>query len=146
MPILNYTTQIAAEKTLAEIQSILIKAKASAIMQEVEEGVIIAISFKAKTKFGDLAYRLPANINQIYNVVVRDRRIPQKLRTKEQAARVAWRIIKDWLSAQLAIIEAEMVTLDQVFLPYMQNGKGQTMYELLEEGRLNNLLTNGGEK
>jgi len=31
-----------------------------------------------------------------------------KYRTREHAARVAWRICKDWIEAQLAIVDAEM--------------------------------------
>jgi hypothetical protein len=34
------------------------------------------------------------------------------------------------VEAQLAIIRTEMVTLDQVMLPYMRGDSGQTMYEL----------------
>jgi hypothetical protein len=56
------------------------------------------------------------------------------------ARKVAWRIIKDWVAAQLALIEAEQATLAQVFLPYcvMQHGDGiseaVTMYDrFLEE-------------
>ena len=59
--------------------------------------------------------------------MVRDRRIPPKMRTKEQATRVAWRIVKDWLAAQLAMIEAGLVDLEEVFLPYAQNQAGRTV-------------------
>lgn len=53
MPILNYTTQIAAEKTAAEIQSMLAKAKAQAVMSEYDDdGVLCAISFRIKTGEG----------------------------------------------------------------------------------------------
>ena len=31
----------------------------------------------------------------------RDTQIPRSMRTKERAARIAWRIVKDWLEAQL---------------------------------------------
>ena len=63
-------------------------------------------------------------------------KIEAKLKTLEQAQRVAWRIVKDWLEAQLAIIETEMVTLDQVMLPYMQGDNGQTVYELYRDQQL----------
>src|SRR6266446_8814999 len=69
-----------------------------------------------------------------------DRRIPPRIRTKEQAARVAWRIVKDWLEAQLAMIEAGLVDLEQVFLPYAQNQSGQTVYDVMRSQRFSNLL------
>jgi len=36
----------------------------------------------------------------------------------DQSRRVGWRIIRQWLEAQLAIVETQMVTIEQVFLPY----------------------------
>jgi hypothetical protein len=132
MAILNYTTQIKAEKTLAEIQIMLAKAKAQALMMEYEDGTPSALSFRIKTGAGVMSFRLPANIQKIYQVIIRNQRITLKLRTREQAARVAWRIMKDWLEAQLAIVEAEMVDLEQVFLPYAQNSTGATLYESLK--------------
>ena len=49
--------------------------------------------------------------------------------------RTAWRITKDWVEAQMAIVETKMVTLPQVFLPYAVTQNGQTVYEkILENG------------
>lgn len=59
-----------------------------------------------------------------------------------QAARVGWRILKDWIEAQLALIETGMVTIEQVFLPYVQNDKGQTLYEAIADKKFAGLLTN----
>ena len=53
----------------------------------------------------------------------------------EQANRTAWRIIKEWIPAQMALIETEMVTVEEVFLPYMLTGK-QTLYQALSNGDL----------
>lgn len=49
--------------------------------------------------------------------------------TYEQAERVAWRIIKDWIEAQMAILESKQVVFEEIFLPYMLNNKGQTFFE-----------------
>lgn len=50
-----------------------------------------------------------------------------------QASKVAWRIIKNWIEAQLAIIEAGQAEFSQVFLPYTQNQGGKTLYEIIKE-------------
>ena len=133
MAILNYTTQISAEKTVMEIQAILVKAKASAVMAEFEDSVIVRLSFKIKTAHGDHAFQLPANIDGVFAAMARDAKIPRSSKTKEQAARIAWRIIKDWVEAQIAIIEADLATLPQVFLPYMQIGPDETVYQRFEK-------------
>ena len=53
--------------------------------------------------------------------------------TREQAERVAWRILKDWVEAQMALIDIEMARFEEVFLPYIQTNNGQTVYARLEE-------------
>ena len=50
--------------------------------------------------------------------------------------------IQDWLDAQLAILETEMVTIDQIMLPYFVNKNGDTAYELYQNKQL--LLGTGG--
>lgn len=141
MPILNYTTSIAAEKTVSEIQSILARSGASAVMAEYDdEQVLCSIAFQVRFKGQVLSYRLPAQIDKIYIILQNDRNVTRKLRTREQASRVTWRIIKDWIQAQLALIEAEQAQLTEVFLPYMQTADGSTIYERLEHGGFSGLL------
>ncbi len=53
--------------------------------------------------------------------------------TREQAERVAWRILKDWLAAQMALLDIELVKFEEIFLPYIQLSGGQTVFERLEE-------------
>jgi hypothetical protein len=75
-------------------------------------------------------YLLPVRAERVEAVLKADK-IPPRYKTAAQAERVAWRIVKDWLEAQLAIIRTEMVTLDQVMLAYMQvNENGDTVYDL----------------
>ena len=57
--------------------------------------------------------------------------------TEEQAEKVAWRILKDWVDAQMALIEIEMVKMEEVFLPYtIIDNFGTTVYERLEQTQL----------
>lgn len=143
MAILNYTTKIAAEKTVSEIQANLVKAGAQAVLCEYEGGVITHLSFRMNTPHGEMSFRLPANIEGVFNTLQRDKRVPKSDKTREQAARVTWRILKDWCLAQCAIVEAEMATLPQVFLPYAQTkmGGGMTLYDLIEHRGMDNLLS-----
>lgn len=140
MPILNYTTVIAAAKTVGEIQALLIKAGARRILTDYDDaGNPTGITFLIATLWGDRGFMLPANVDAIYNVLVRQysqRQITARFATREQASRVGWRIVKDWVAAQLAIIEAEMVTLDQVMLPYMIVETDKSLYQLMAQNQL----------
>ena len=49
--------------------------------------------------------------------------------------RTAWRNIRDWVMAQMAFVEAGNVQLDEIFLPYLSDGK-KTLYEAFQSGQL----------
>lgn len=145
MPLLNYTTTIAPQKTVMEIQSALAKAGASRILTDMDDdGNIVALSFELKNpETGTpIGFRLPTDWHPVYETLVRQR-VSRGLQTPEQALRVAWRITKDWVEAQLAIIETKMVTPAQVFLPYAITKDGQTVYQYIAENQ--QLLIGGGQ-
>jgi hypothetical protein len=142
-PIANYTTTVTAMKSIGEIQGILVAHGARRILTDYNEHEEpVGLAFIVATSYGDTPFRLPANIDRVWAVLNK-----QRVRTqvsKELASRVAWRILKDWVRAQMAILETEMVTIDQVFLPYMQVGKdGKILYEVMLEHHLQ--LPKGGE-
>ena len=60
-----------------------------------------------------------------------------------QAERTAWRNVRDWVMAQMAIIEAGQVEMEEVFLPYLTDGRGRTLYQLYQGGQL--ALGSGGD-
>lgn len=132
MPLLNYTTEVQVTRSIGQVQAMLVEAGARQIMASYNEiGTPIGIGFMVETQHGPRGFSLPVNADRVLAVLRRDRKVAPRYKTPEQAERVAWRIMKDWLEAQLAIIRTEMVTLDQVMLPYMQSAPGgPTIYEL----------------
>lgn len=133
MPIKNYTTKIDVHKTLGEIHGMLAQHGARKVMFDYDDaGKISAICFSIITPMGEQGVRLPANVEAAYKVLQE-----QGVRCdREQAARVAWRIVKDWVDAQMAILETEMVNMDEVFLPYMLDRSGNTLYQLYQQNQL----------
>ncbi len=146
MPLKNYTTQIKIEKTIGEIEVILSKHGANAILKDYDgAGNITAVSFKVKTEFGDIPFKLPMNVKAVLAVFgeqVKTKKLPRRyLNNTDQARRVGWRIIKDWVDAQMAILELKMVKIQEVFLPYIYDPvKQQTFYQVLETKKFEGLL------
>jgi hypothetical protein len=136
MPLLNYTTQVSVTRTVGHIQGLLVESGARAIMAEYSpDGAVVGMSFKVETPHGPRAYTLPVRAERVLAVLTREK-VPQRYRTPEHAERVAWRILKDWVEAQLALLKTEMVTLDQVMLPYMATPDGRTVYDLYVDRQL----------
>lgn len=42
-------------------------------------------------------------------------------------------ILKDWVEAQMALLDIEMVRFEEIFLPYIETSNGQTIFQKLEE-------------
>lgn len=130
MPLLNYTTTVPAEKTAGQVQGMLAASGAHSILTDYTGGRITALAFQIDGPAGPLSIKLPIDIQATLNVMRKDGLSPRYL-TADHAYRVSWRIVKDWLEAQLALLETEMVKMEQIFLPYIITGSGKTVYEIM---------------
>ena len=135
MAILNYTTTVDSFKTVSEIEYILMKHKAKSIMKNYDGESITGLSFLIDTGFQQIPVRLPVKVDECVEVLKREKKNSPRSSikaTREQAERVAWRILKDWIEAQMALLDIEMAEMQEIFLPYIEI-QGQTIYEKLEQ-------------
>lgn len=135
MTLLNYTTQKDADKTAGEISEMLRRAGARAVLTEYDEkgDYISSLSFKMLVGGSEIAFRLPCDWRPVQNVLQEQKRRNSRVNpSQEQSIRVAWRIVKDWIEAQLAIIETKMVKTEDVFLPYAIMKDGKTLAESIQ--------------
>jgi hypothetical protein len=129
------STEIPTERTVSQIQEVLMRHKASAILTEMKNGEIDSISFKHDVGGVAVPFRLPCRAAAIEQILVsRNRKTFTTDREKEnrrlRARRIAWRQILRWVEAQMALVETNMVKIEEVFFPYIQTKNGQTIYEL----------------
>jgi len=135
MPLKNYSTQVPAEKTIAEIEKILAEFGANKILKDYDgAGNVTSVSFMVETNRGIVPFRLPMNAQAVSQVLKNEKKLPERLRGDiNQARRVGWRIIKDWVFAQMSIVALGMVKVEQVFLPYAVHKDGETFFEKIEK-------------
>ena len=119
MPIANYTTDVAVEKTMGQVVAALTRRGVTRISTVFDEdGEPAGIEFTMRTDYGERDFALPVRTEGVLATLVRDN-VQPRYRTPEHAARVAWRIAAEWLRAQSALIDAGLVTLDEVLFPWM---------------------------
>lgn len=133
MAIKNYTTTVEVHKSLGEIQGALAGHGARKIMVDYDgAGQPVGITFGIETPDGPRGFLLPANVAGVKAVFAR-----QKVRAPEgQAERTAWRNVRDWIMAQMAIVEAGQVEIQEAFFPYLTDGRGRAVYQLYRGGQL----------
>lgn len=129
MSLLNYTTKKKPEETIAEIQQMLVVYAITGMMTEYDGREVKSVSFRINMNGQDMAFRMPCNWRGVFEILKNDPKCPRSLRTEEQAIKVAWRIIHTWIKGQLAMVEVNMVTIPQVFLPYAIMKDGHTLSE-----------------
>lgn len=133
MPLKNYTTKVPALQTVGEIQGILAVHGARKIMLDyTEDGRVDSVSFAVETPVGLKGFVLPARVDAVAAALAK-----QHVKCDyEHAERVAWHIVKDWIDAQMAFIESEQAAMDEVFLPYMRDNAGTTLYQAFLKNQL----------
>ncbi len=143
----NYTTEISAERSIQEIENILIDHEATDIWKEYEGKQVVALNFAIKTEFGKLPIRLKANVEGVRQVLINEQRSGKikvskaKAADMEQARNVAWRILKDWIDSQMARVAAEKVTIERIFFADVYDmTRKRTLYEAFRDTRFKGLL------
>jgi hypothetical protein len=157
-PLLNYTTTVPVDRTVAEVQAMLGRAGAATVATAYEDGQVAGVSFVLRTPVGDHGYVLPVLVAPVRKVLAEQSRQGKlgagaggkltraAMLTEAHAARVAWRIAKDWLEAQLALVAAGLASLDQVMLPYEVMSTGRTVYEEVRAQERAALTAAGSER
>lgn len=135
MAIKNYTTKVAAARSIEEIQHALVKNGATGILYEYEPGkhTVKSLRFILSINNNSVVFSLPVEW-QKFQVVMKRQNI-KRWNDEEYCYRVAWRCLRDWVLAQLAIYETQIVELPQIFLPFAMGNDGKTLYEKVVDGR-----------
>lgn len=136
----NYTTTISVSRSISEIMDFLVDIGATNISQDFEDKNCTAIKFVI-VHFGEsVIYRLKANPESAYKLLISEKKRINKdveEKVKKQSYMTAWRIIRDWVYAQCALIKLDQATPLQLFLSYAYDpAKDSTFYERVEDGNL----------
>lgn len=135
MPVKNYTTGVPADRSIAEIQQALVKRGADGIMMTyAPDGRIASLMFRMTIAGRPVSFALPVKWQKFQALLKRQG--VSKWRDDAYCYRVAWRCLRDWTLAQMALFDTDMVELPQVFLPFAMVTPELTMYDQVMTGKL----------
>jgi hypothetical protein len=139
MALKNYKSQSALPNIFTAIEKTLSSHGARQVIRDYDNnGKISSISFLIYTSKGPLGIRLPARFDRVEKLFQE-----QGIRYQpDQPYRTAWATLRDWVDAQMALVDWEMVKPEEVFLPYAVTPNGETYFEVIENSGF--LLTGGG--
>lgn len=113
MPLKNYLSE--SKNIFDKIQRILAEHGASKVMFDYGEGGrLVSITFGIKIGGKDAGFKLPARVENVVRIMYggedrygRPKEITEK--QKEQAYRTAWANVRDWIDAQMAMVDTELL-------------------------------------
>jgi hypothetical protein len=130
----NMYSEIGVERIFEVIRNCLTSHNAKQIVFEYNEtGRVKMIIFSLEIAGVLHGFKLPARVDHVERILYPNHASSLTQTQKEQAYRTAWANIRDWITAQMALIDTQMVKPEEVFLPYMVARDGRTYYEVLEQ-------------
>jgi hypothetical protein len=148
----NYTSTVAPARTAERIEAFLAAAGATHIAKRYDGGKIVGIDFavtindEAQTQ---LAFRLPVDVAAMTAYMRKQRKSylnhAQTKNLQEQAERTAWKLMQDWVEAQLSLVVTNQAEVAQVFMPYLLSGE-QTFYKAVKARGLAQLAAPRGNE
>ena len=145
----NYTTEILAHETIAEVQQMLAMAGATGIAMDYDgQGKIKSLFFKLKVENKEMPFKLPAKPAEVYEILFAKMTGQKRYKAlrKQKSLNIAWRIVRDWLESQLTLIQLKQAEAGEVFFAYLLVDAKRTLYEVSKENQFSNLLPSGDKK
>ena len=136
----NYTTTISVEKTVGEIEGLLARYGARRILKDFDKNGISSLSFMVEVDGKFVPIKLPVNADKIVEILnkqVSIGSIPRRYKDDvSQARRIMWRVLLDWIDAQMTLVELGQRQLVEVFMADVLDMKtNETLYQkMLKEG------------
>lgn len=126
----------AGANTFKKIQDILARHNATKILFEYvvpHNGQIAGITFCVDINGREFSVRLPARVGNVALIMYGAPLDRLSEKQRQQAYNTAWANIRDWIDAQMAMVDTDMVQTAEVFMPYLIAKNGNTFFEHLSQ-------------
>lgn len=129
----NYRAR--TDNAFDDIQHILVSHGAKSLTFDYDQGRAAGVTFVIVVRGERLSFHMPARVQNVEHLLSKQQHWRQPITEihKQQAYRTAWANIRDWLAAQMALVETEMVQMEEIFLPYLLTPTGESLFFAMQE-------------
>lgn len=121
----NYTSTVAPTKSIAKIETLLVKAGVTDIAKTYKDGKVSGLRFRLMYQNKPVFFEMPVRIEKYVFMLLKKHkgRVTDVARRniEQQAERTVWKTTSEWVEIQLDMIEQEQVSPMEVFLAYAIN-------------------------
>lgn len=136
----NWASEASEASIFDEIRKTLITHKAKRISFDYgDDGKAVGVTFSIDVNGETMHFKLPVRLSSVEMLVkqsyqsVGRRLVGEAL--MDQAYRTAWANVRDWVAGQMAMIEINMVKMEEVFFPYLLVDSKRTAFDAFEDQR-----------
>lgn len=128
MALVNYTTEVEAYKTVAEIEVFLLEFGITKIEKEYDDkSRPIALRFAAFLLGQPQSFRLTVKPEAVLSVL-RKHKVPNRMLTLDHAFKVGWRLTKDLVKCQLGAVECQQMELAEAFFSFAVDSNNENIF------------------
>lgn len=118
-----------SKNTFDKIQKILSTHGARKISYEYDiHGKVIGLTFEIVINNNPASIKLPARLENVSMIMFREVLSEISESKRDQVYRTAWANIRDWIDAQMAMIDTNMVVIEEIFMPYLYDPNSNITY------------------
>lgn len=142
MNIKNYTSTVDANRSMANMEALLVEIGATNINKQFVDKACTGITFllfDPQLK-QTLAFHLKAQVEECFLILWKDVKRPRpdtRATLQQQANKTAWKILSDWTEIQCSMILLGQAKPLQMFLPFMYDMKtNETLFDKVSCGKV----------
>lgn len=142
MNIKNYTSQVEASKSMANIEELLVEIGANNINKKYEDKLCTGITFLLfdHQLQQTIPFHLKAQVEECFTILWKDVKRPRpdtRATLQKQSAKTAWKILSDWTEIQCSMILLGQAKPLQMFLPFVYDLKTEeTFFDKVSTGKM----------
>lgn len=122
-------SQSESKNTFDKIQKILAAHGAKRISYEYNiHGKVIGLTFEIEINGKSASIKLPARLENVSRIMFHGLLSEISESKRDQVYRTAWANIRDWIDAQMAMIDTNMVVIEEIFMPYLYDPNRDITY------------------
>jgi len=115
-----YTTTVSVERSMVAVEKSLVELGASEIHKVYDsEGRVAAMHFAAPVNGARVHFKMPTDVERVYECSKDNKKVPSRNRTREHAERVVWRNLHMWLKTLAVLVELGIYKPLDAFLPHL---------------------------
>jgi len=144
----NYTSSIPARTSIEHIENALATHGATQILKKYSpDGKVSALCFMMQVDGRNMPFRVPALVSECETILRSYMKRPRRGTLNvlaEQSERTTWKIVSDWLDAEMAMFELGQREAMEIFLPCLYDPvSDKTYFQIVKERRYKGLLPAG---